>query len=288
MKTPLKSEIGTITTTGRNLLGLFLAMVGCVAFILPASASCGLDHCPVVRPQAEEPVGVRLQTRAQHTGFDLGGVEGRYSELFLSAEYRALEGWSLGGNLPLISLEVEGESRLGVGNSVLYGEWRHSSSAHTSFAVGNQIEFPWGTGEGLSDDHWVFLPYVSAHIPLASLFLMAHGGFAQSVGGHSHEHEAGAAPDTHDLVFVNPHESQEIVGRFALGAPLLEGRLQLMATFNGQHALAGDGDRSFLQSGARVLFRTSDTFALHGLAEFPITEAKRFEHRVMFGAIFDL
>ena len=90
-----------------------------------AHASCGLDHCPIVLPDAEaEKIGVRIQLRPQITPFKLKGFKGNYGELFLSAEYRGLKSWVFGGTLPVVLLTVEGDTRAGLGNSIVYGEWR--------------------------------------------------------------------------------------------------------------------------------------------------------------------
>ena len=43
-------------------------------------------------------------------------------ELFLSAEYRGLKSWVFGGTLPVVLLTVEGDTRGGLGNSIVYGE----------------------------------------------------------------------------------------------------------------------------------------------------------------------
>ena len=228
-------------------------------------------------------MNLRLQGKVQHTAFELNGNSGRFTEIFLASEYRGIPRWTLGGNIPLIQLDIEGDSHFGVGNSVVYGEWRLEASTFASTAFGTQIELPWGSAHGMADNHWVLLPYVSSHIPVGDLFLMVNLGYAQSVGLHSHGDES-----DEDLVYVNPHESSEVVGRLAFGAPFFEERLQAMATLATQQALVGEGERSFVQSGFRMQFRFNDALAIRLMGEAPITEAKRFENRFMLGLVYDL
>ena len=266
-------------------LALFSLLGGIFLYAGEARASCGLDHCPIELPDKEYKLDLRLQSKVQHTRFDLAGLEGHFTEFFLSAEYRGFESWTLGGNIPLIFLKVEEDEHTGFGNGVVYGEWSHALSEHSSIAFGNQVELPWGSGEGMSDDHWVILPYLSLHASLGPGFLMFTGGFSQSIGGHSHDSDQGGASH---FVFVNPHESREVLGRIAVGLPLMNNRLRVMTLLNIQEPMSGSNQETLLQAGARALYRFSDTLSVQAVFESPITEAKRFENRSMLGCILAL
>ena len=114
---------------------------------------------------------------------------------------------------------------------------------------------------------------------------MLTGGFSQSIGGHSHDSEQGGASH---FVFVNPHESREILGRIALGLPLMDERLRVMTLLNVQEPISGSNQETLLQAGARALYRLNDAVSVQAVFESPITEAKRFESRSMLGCILSL
>jgi len=234
-------------------------------------------------------MGLRLRTQAQYTSFSLKGFKGDFSELLVSAEYRGLKNAVFGANFPLVVLTVEGDTRAGLGNSVLYGEWRANWSPKGSVGFGLQVELPWGGAGGVSDSHWVFLPYINAHIPFWRVFLMANLGFSQAVGGqHDHgSHDHGPSHIGDEFVFVNPHEASEFVYRLAFGVPLLEQRLQPMVLVLGQQVLVGDGEKTFVQMGLRVLGRVSEKVSVYSEGALPISDAKRFDGRVGAGITVD-
>ena len=251
-------------------------------------ASCGLDHCPVVRPPDAPATNWRVQARTQFTAFKLDGFRGNYGETYLSAEYRGLKNVVFGGAVPLVLLTVEGDTRFGIGNSVVYGEWRLNIQK-ASMGAGLQVELPWGSPGGVADTHWVFLPNMNAHIPFWRMFFMGSVGFSQAVGGQ-HDHRSHDHAVTHtgeEFVFVNPHEASELTYRLALGAPLWNRRIQAMWMVSGQQVLVGEGEKSFVQTGPRALVSVSEKLSVHLSGELPVGKARRFNGRVVAGVFLD-
>ena len=202
-----------------------------------------------------------------------------------------MKSWVFGGTLPVVLLTVEGDTRGGLGNSIVYGEWRASVSTDKSIGFGLQVELPWGASGGVADAHWVLLPYVNAHLPVWRLFFMANLGYAQSVGGLAHDHGAHDHGSSHigeEFVFVNPHESGEFVYRLSIGLPLYQQRIQPMLMVNGQQVLVDTtGEKTFVQLGARVLGQVTDVVSVYSMGELPISKARRFTGRASIGLMLD-
>ena len=195
-----------------------------------------------------------------------------------------------GGTLPVVLLTVEGDTRAGLGNSIVYGEWRARFATDKSIGFGLQLELPWGGSGGVADAHWVILPYLNAHLPVWRLFFMANLGYAQSAGGIAHDHgshDHGSSHIGEEFVFVNPHESGEFVYRLSIGVPLLQQRIQPMLMVNGQQVVVGNGEKTFVQLGTRVLGRVSDLVSVYGMGEVPISKARRFNARASVGLMLD-
>ena len=269
-----------------NMWVVLLVLLGVVSS--PAQASCGLDHCPVVRSPEQPSADWRVQARMHFTTFKLKGFRGHFEETYLSVEYRGLKNAVFGASVPLVLLTVEGDTRFGLGNSIVYGEWRLNIQK-ASIGAGLQVELPWGSAGGVADTHWVFLPNMNAHIPFWRMFFMGSVGFSQSVGGaHDHgSHDHGATHIGEEFVFVNPHAASELTYRMALGAPLWNRRIQAMWMVNGQQVLVGEGEKTFVQTGPRVQLAVSEWVSVHLSGELPISRARRFNGRLVAGVFLD-
>ena len=259
----------------------------------PAYGSCGLDHCPIVLPATEESgqssLGIRLKLQTRFTTFHLKGRSGSYGELFLGGEYRGLKQWIFGGNVPLVVLMANQRVNGGVGNGVLYGEWHPVYGAKGTLGVGIQLELPWGSRNGISDAHWVVLPYINMHIPFWRLYLMVNVGYSQSVGWEKDSETPGASHvhDGQDFVFLGVHELGEFVYRVALGVPDWGTRFQPMLMLNGQQVVVGEEPRSYAHVGFQLLTQCTDRLSLRWSAEVPLTRPSRHNGRVNVALVAD-
>jgi hypothetical protein len=243
-------------------------------------------------------VGVRAKAEARFTTFQTKGISGSYTEWFLSSEYRGLKHWVFGAQIPLVLLRADRETHFGLGNSIVYGEWRAFWNQKGSFGIGLQAELPWGSGHGMSDDHWVLLPNVNVHIPFWRLFVMANVGYSQSVNGHDHSshgeseetdgvHDHSVQDSAPEFVFVGIHAQGELVYRLTLGLPLFDSRFQPMLTVNGQQVVVGEGEKTFVQAGVSLIGRVNDIWAIQWGGEVPISTAKRYNGRMNLAVTAD-
>lgn len=257
----------------------------------PAQASCGLDHCPIVRPPGESSVktlGLRLKIQSRWSTFHLKGRSGSYGELYLGGEYRGLKRFIFGGNVPIAYLVANQRVSGGLGNGIVYGEWHPAYGSKGTVGLGVQVELPWGTRNGLSDAHWVVLPYLNVHLPFWRLFLMVNVGYSQTFGWERATEETGLhVHDGEDFVYLGVHETGEFVYRLALGMSKLNERFQPMLTLNGQQVVVGTDPRSFAHIGVQLNTRFSDSVSLRWSAEVPALRPARYNGRVNVGLIID-
>lgn len=233
-------------------------------------------------------LGIRLKVQSRFTTFHLKGRSGSYAEMYMGGEYRGLKRWIFGGNIPLAVLNANQRVRAGLGNGILYGEWHPSSGSKGTVGLGVQLELPWGSRNGISDAHWVVLPYVNIHIPFWRLFLMANVGYSQAVGWENGPEESGAhVHDGQDFVFLGVHEMGEFVYRVAVGVPEWGERFQPMLTLNGQQVIVGAEPKSFAHVGVQLIATCSDTLSLRWSAEVPLTQPSRYNGRVNLTLVAD-
>jgi len=248
-----------------------------------AKASCGLEHCPITRDPA---TGLpftspyQLQARAQSTSFDIDQTKGHYHQIFVSGEYRGLKSIAIGFNVPLTRLTTPEESLSGLGNSVLYGEWRHVFSDKIAASFGTQIELPLGTDPLLADGHAVVMPYGTIHLTLGSFYWMGNLGFAKTIDSHDHDHSNDKTP-----VYVNPHDNEEMVYRLGIGAPFSSKRVQPLILIEGQQVLGHGHDRTLVQGGGRIQAHLNGSLSVHASFLVPVTTARRWENRFQVGLI---
>ena len=233
-------------------------------------------------------LGLRLKIQSRWTTFHLKGRSGSYGELYLGGEYRGLKRWIFGGNVPVAYLVANQRVNGGLGNGVLYGEWHPVYGSKGTVGLGVQVELPWGSGNGLSDDHWVVLPYLNIHLPFWRLFLMANVGYSQTFGWEKKEEDTGLhVHDSEDFVYLGVHETGEFVYRLALGISGLSDRFQPMITLNGQQVVVGAEPKSFAHIGFQLNTRCTDSVSVRWSAEVPALRPARYNGRVALGLIAD-
>lgn len=278
-----------------------------LALARPAAASCGLDVCPLDPPASSDSAGagpaadsaaVHVPTWVRLSSFTAtDGTQGAYLETLLRGEYRGFAGWVLGASLPIVHLMIdEGDSHTGLGNGVLFGEWNRSPRRGLGFAAGAQLELPIGdSGAGIAADHVEALPYLRLSVHSGALAVSVTGGARFGVGADDDEdgdgdeppnlggvsilHDAGSGP-----LYVNPHESQELLYQLLAEYALLGQRVRPGLLVRGQQVLGGDVDtRSFLTGGAQVGARLSESIDLAMQVELPLLEPARIDWRTALG-----
>jgi hypothetical protein len=291
-----------VTRRSRLLLAL-LAAAAPAALARAAHASCGLDVCPLDRPQPDTAVtpqvGVHVPTLFRVSKFSLDGDEGHYVETLIRSEYRGLPGWVFAAALPVVHLMVEHEDdHTGLGNAVLMVEWERAPSAMWSLAAGTQLELPVGDAEhGIASDHTEVLPYGRASLAHAVLRVSASVGVRLAVEGDEPE----AAVEAHGVgilhtpapsgqpLYVNPHEGRELVYRGLAEYALLEQRVRPGLLVRGEHVLEPEATtRAHVHGGAQVSASVTRNLEIVLLGELPLTRPARIDWRTGLGITWRL
>jgi hypothetical protein len=253
-----------------------LLVAGWFGWCATASASCGLDHCPLPEQQLLLGDGLprsSLYLRTRFTAFDILGIQGTHSDVILGGAYRGVRRLQLGGNLSLVSLAIQKRRQpVGLSNPVVFGEWQAASWGVVSVGMGLQVEIPVGFGsEFVADSHTLVLPYGTIHVDTSPVFVHLQLGYAQVVegassGGRGHSHSS--------LVVVDPHEQGELVYRTAIGFKFANTGVVPLFTVNGQQVVIGEAPSHFLYVGGRVGARVASRLSLNGSAEVPVSAGR--------------
>jgi hypothetical protein len=238
-------------------------------------AHCGLNFCP----RDEDVAGNRFTAglALRQTGFDLADHGGQYTEVMPDFQYTRNGKLLLGANLAIAGLMVEGETRWGLENPLLYGEWRCFPGTDNRLSLGLQLELPFGDEEkGIGTDHTMLVPYVSFGKGFDPFFASATLGYNQAFGG--------GEEDTADpaVLYVHPHEDREFLYRVSAGISVWDKRANPEIYLNGQHPLVDEKENlpededDDLSLGLSVPVRLGN-IAVTPKAEFPLLSPSRFD-----------
>lgn len=239
------------------------------------SASCGLHLCG--EPAADAAARFRAELSIQRVDFELPGSSGRYLQLLPRGEYRAGR-WTWGAAVPLVFLRAAGREESGPGNPVIFGEFRAGPALGGTWALGSQLEIPWGDDEkGLAAEHSEWLPSVSWRREGVLLEPYVRAGFRWSLSeGHGH---AGVP------LAVNPHAEKEFLYRAGVAGRRRTFPWKPELYLDGQHAFGADvPGPGFLSIGGslELPFRT---VRLRLSGERPAAAPRRFESQVGLNVI---
>lgn len=256
-----------------------------------AHASCGLDQCPVPE-QTVTPGPWRLSATTRVTRV---APQAWYAEGFLGLTRQLAWGTALGLIVPGVHNAQGDESLSGLGNTVIYGEWRQKAPSKTTTAgfrgrVGLQLEIPTAQDEALGDGHYLLMPYGGLGYAQATWDLRTTLGLGQSLsGGHHHHHhheghqEADDPPSQGVLPAVNPHSSTELLFRGSLGYRVDSGPVHGRLGFgiDGVQELV-DAQQTLIQAQVELQAR-GPRFGFSLGADLPMTEARRWQARGRVG-----
>lgn len=247
-----------------------------------AEANCGLDYCPLPEDEASKLELGSVQLMVRHVEFSLPEGNGSYLENLVRVDVQRFANWNFGAWIAPTMLTVNEETRTGLSNPVLFAERRQPIGNRWRLLAGLQLEVPMGDSHnGIASGHTELLSYVGAAIDTDALRLQVQGGLATALSkGHGHSGS--------NAIFVNPHEDREAQVRATLVAPLLNGRLQPMALFNGRVVVEDVEDRMFLTGAFGASYQITGNVRFTGQIEVPLTEAQRFDWRAGMGIGFAL
>ncbi len=203
-------------------------------FNAPATASCGLQFCPLPTPETESKWKVGLTSEL--TGFDFAYGMGTYLTTLPRVQYRPVPAVLLSLHIPVTFLDIYGESdAFGLGNPFVQGEYRLNLALTHSLSFGAQLEIPLGDhSAGLADDHFMLLPFVTYVGFGGNLKWALQTGWAQSLSGH-HDH-------AESQVYVRPHSEREWVFNAVAGYLISLWNLEPQFGIDGQIPVADNHD----------------------------------------------
>ena len=281
-------------------------LLGIVLYLLvplkSLQASCGINHCTLVRPSASQSVGQVVNvfrfTEDIHE-------QTYYLENFLGVGWNAFPHLNLMFLAPVVYVEHES---FGLGNSVFQVDyqWNHT---RWGWAGGMQFELPTASQALYGDQHSLVLPYVRGWWHKKRWSAQVQLGIAQTLdfGHHSHgneeghhdehkddkhksdDHEQGmphmthAHSNTHSGDFIiNPHASSEMLWRIqAQWATINHTQLaNLMLGMDGVQELVAQ-QNTVLNALVGIQSQIS-RIRMQMIFLYPLTSAKRFEHRLLF------
>ncbi len=255
-------------------------MLSSLLLSLNASASCGVDACPIEPPGAA-PEQAQLRIAPRYTASPDGAAW--YSELFVGGHLRLGEHLRLGGSVPLLLLRDAYGPQGAVGSALAFVDLQQRWSA-VSLAAGVQLELPTSTREA-DGGHMVALPYLRMQAQSGSLDLRARGGWGATLGTDEHgDHDHGFTP----AVQVNPHGSSELqlLAEPGWSASRASGSLRVGLSLAATRELSPTPQSLLSVSPSLELRR--DRTGLRLTTEHPLTASRRFDHRLGLAFTLDL
>lgn len=215
-----------------------------------------------------------------HVNYTLEGAEGHYTQALAIAHYQGWPRWVVGGMAPFASVSQEGqghpERNSGLGNPLVFAEYKVLSSPVETLALGSQFEIPWGDDEhGIAAEHAEWVPYISAR----------RGDFYGRVGfryaltsGHGHD----APAPGHSVLVVNPHEDKEFLYRVGWWGENPAWAVVPEAFLDGQHALDGEENKGkgYLTGGLGLSRDFAEGWSVGLTSEMPLVKPKRLDQRL--------
>ena len=271
-----------------NAFGLLLtaALLACTfAFAPKASASCGLDYCPIrIKDDSKRPL-LQLRLVPRLSSFTNGEVEGHFVENILRFEFLAIDKWRFGAWVAPIYLKTEDIETTGLSNPVLFAERVLYNPGSFQLRGALQAELPLGSSsDGLASSHSELLPYVSLSTSIGRLQIHGQAGVAIGLEGGSHGHEGEEDPHGEDSdLLVNPHAAQEVLSRLAIMGHVWHGLVSPGVHLNGRHSIQGSSINDVLSVNGVALVNLSKHISLIAQFEVPVNENPRFNWRTGFG-----
>lgn len=137
-------------------------------------------------------------------------------------------------------------------------------------ALGTMAELPLGNHErGMAADHFMLIPYITLTQAVLRGYAGAQLAYQRALHGHDHGHHH------HRILYVNPHEDEEIWYRVYGGWRFGSYTPELL--ISGRYALEQHlgQDRSFLSIGTIQRYRLSPGLELNINLEFPVLSRER-------------
>lgn len=241
-------------------------------------SSCGLQGCPTDFSSGSSPQNPLVVDAAlRYVDFDVHGVSGHYTQIEPRIEFRGWPCWTLGGFGSIVALDDGHENHTGLGNPVLFGEYSAAEWNKDRLSFGAQLELALGDDEhGIAAEHEEIVPYASYVKAVQSILWRGSVGYRYALSSDD-GHGGGHTP-----LLVNPHEDKEFLYRLSFEASRASG-IYPGLFLDGVHALDGeDKGTGFLTVGGTVRRAISETVALRGLVEAPVTSPHRFEWKIGF------
>lgn len=260
---------------GAFRIGIAIYTLGCAGTL---HASCGLNFCPVPKQQ-DVSKSLSVSVLNKYTTFDIGGLSGGYDEIIPRVEYLVNGKYFFGASGSFVFLDDDSGSVAGLGNPLLYAEYRMSYGPRRHLYLGSQFELPLGDSEnGLAGDHFMAMPYISGtqYLGASNFFSGTFGVLSvlssDALGGH------GAS--TQNVTVVNPHSNMEAHYRASLGSDWKALRLSPEAFFRGQYVLSeGEEETNYMSLGGNLLFHATPAIGLLANFEYHLTSPERFGWR---------
>jgi|GEM_PF-5494955 len=165
---------------------------------------------------------------SKYVDFALYGTEGSYVQSRVNISYRTWQPYMIGFQVPVTTLFWNDETITGLSNPVVYGQWSSWIERGVRLTFGLQVELPLGDSEsGIADSHFEFFPYARLQATMRDYITQLHVGMRQSLDSVLSP-ITGSTPEAHTrLLFVDPHEAQELLYRMSIGRNLFRQQLAL-------------------------------------------------------------
>ena len=265
-----------------------MIMIACTSFVLyslPASATCGVEVCPLashIYSQGSQAADWHLRATALQVEYPVGSGSNSYSALQTRVEYRGIDRTSLGLMVPALMVNNAGHRKVGLGNPVIFAEYRLVEENQLIVSMGSQLALPVGsTHSGIASHHFEVLPYLGAIYNTGSWYAFGNAGYLQSFGGH-HD-DAGAVSSIN--LNATQHSESEVVYRAGAGylVSAINTRVEIFTI--GQAVIEDDtnSDRYFQTAGAGFRIALGQRYELYPTFSVPLTAAKRVNYSASLG-----
>lgn len=209
-------------------LSSILFAIYSIVFPTISSAACGIDSCPAYRTVMKTTADYDVLISSKYVDFALYGTEGSYVQSRVNFSYRAWQPYMIGFQVPVTTLFWNDETLTGLSNPVVYGQWSSWLDRGVRLTLGLQVELPLGDSDsGIADSHFEFFPYARLQATMKEYTTLLHVGMRQSLDAVLSP-ITGRTPEAHTrLLFVDPHEAQELLYRMSIGRRLFRQQLTL-------------------------------------------------------------